>query len=135
TEVKYTENTFEPIKKFPFNSALMKKLSSLLSILNELSSCFDFLGGLNQRGLEIIKQYFQGEKADFSDESQTNKNKFQTGLTFDINGTQVFCPWHGKARAFNDQYRIHFTWPDRIEDDEGNKQIYIVYIGEKITKA
>lgn len=80
----------------------------------------------------LIAAHFSGEKAWFTDESEGNKKKFASQMTFvdPLNSSmKIFCPFHGKIKT--PQYRIHFPWP--MAQDEG--VLRIVYIGPKITKG
>jgi hypothetical protein len=115
----------------PFSGTIAERVQVLLSYLNELNACFGENGQLNKRGKEIIKTYFQGTKALFTDESETNKQHFKDALTFRKPHTdeKIFCPFHGKIKAGR-QYRIHFNWPK----EKPTEPLYIVYIGPKITK-
>lgn len=82
------------------------------------------------RYFELWGMHFGGNKAWFSDESDTNKNEFRRDLSFLVEGfsDKIFCPWHGKIKT--PQYRMHYEWPPRT----GNKLI-VCYLGPKITKA
>jgi hypothetical protein len=65
----------------------------------------------------------------FVDESDTNKEKFRSELTFQrINGTQEFCPVHAKC-SFQ-HFRLHIGWP--ITKDS---PVFLAYFGPKITKS
>jgi hypothetical protein len=132
---QYTNLTFSddlmPKDIGPFSKGIAEKIKELLAILNELNACFEKKGSLNQRGKQIIQDYFCGDEALFSDESKSNKRKFLKELTFQkTDGKEMFCPFHGKIK-FGRQYRIHFNWPKK---EEPTKPLYIVYIGPKITK-
>ncbi|MBN1960904.1 MAG: hypothetical protein JW841_08150, partial [Deltaproteobacteria bacterium] len=84
----------------------------------------------------IYQDFFTGKKggggrgALFSDSSDEEKNEFKNALTFNHPQkphVKIFCPWHGKVQT--PKYRIHFSWPVRV-----NEPLYVVYIGEKLTK-
>lgn len=131
THLTFAENLANPLNMEPFSKNIADRIHVLLAILDELNACFDN-GSLNQRGEEIIRTYFHGENALFTDESDTNKVRFKKELTFkkpDNSKQTIFCPFHGKIRSR--QYRIHFNWPKQ----EPTEPLYIVYIGPKITKG
>lgn len=125
----------------PFVDSIAKRIQVLLKILNELTNRFDEDNQLDERSHEIIKNYFHGDTALFSDESDRNKTMFKDELTFskpkgssndsikkEKAEEKLFCPWHGKIK--HKQYRIHFNWPKKKSEP-----LYIVYIGPKITKG
>lgn len=132
----FATDAFTPLKGFPFFSSAAQRILTLLDILNTLKSCYDEKGERTQQGNEIYQNHFTGKKcsggkgADFKDSSTTEKNDFGKKLTFSNpekdDGT-IFCPWHGSVQT--PQFRIHFSSP--ISHDE---QLYIVYVGEKLTK-
>ena len=126
--MKIELNTLKPE---PFSGTIAKRVQILLSYLNELNRCFSENGQLTERGQEIVSNYFQGDNALFTDESEPNKQRFKTQLTFRKPETNepIFCPFHGKIKA-GKQYRIHFNWPK----ENPTEPLYIVYIGPKITK-
>jgi len=131
TNLTFADNLLDNLEPEPFSRTIAERIQLLLSYVNELNGCFDENGQLNKRGKEIIKNYFQGNKALFTDESDTNKRHFKEALTFRKPHTneKIFCPYHGKIKAGR-QYRIHFNWPK----EKPTEPLYIVYIGPKITK-
>ena len=111
-----------------FNSAIADRIMFQLNILNKLATCFDGHGERTTDGHNLIKNHFQGDRAIFSDESKSNKIKFERDMTFNKpDGGLLFCPFHGKIR--HRSFRLHFSWPI-----QHNKPVYIAYIGPKITK-
>lgn len=118
----------DPLKGQPFNTTIAERTLFLLDILNRLKSCFDETATLTPEGHTILEQFFHGDQALFSDESDTNKRIFVRQLTFRLpTGEVLFCPFHGKIRT--QFYRIHHSWPVRPDEP-----LYIAYIGPKITK-
>jgi hypothetical protein len=112
----------------PFNLVIAKQVERLLAILNQLKTCFDAQGRMTVEGHHILADHFQGDGAKFSDESDTNKQRFQNEMTFKTpSGESIFCPYHAKI-SFR-YYRIHFSWP--VGHDE---PLYVAYIGPKITR-
>ena len=97
----------------PFSSLVTKRIFELLDVLNCIVNETDGSGGVSEAGLQILNDHFVGEKAWFTDESDTNKRAFKYAMTFpDMNnpdGEKLFCPWHGKIKT--PQIRIHFEWP------------------------
>jgi hypothetical protein len=76
----------------------------------------------------LYQDMFAREDSPFSDESTTNIRKFRQQLTFIYTqGRSALCSFHTKFsyKAF----RLHFTWPLL----PGDEQIYVVYLGKKIT--
>lgn len=116
---------------YPFAPAVARRAIELLCVLNEIVAHTGNDGALDSRGRELLQMYFVGEKCAFTDESESNKNRFEMELNFpdpSNMGRQLFCSWHGKIKTL--QYRIHFEWPR----PRGQQEIKVVYIGPKITK-
>ena len=125
----FLDSLLLPLAGEPFNLSIANRVAHLLSVLNTLRSCFDEQGAMNSAGFSILQDNFHGDKALFSDESDTNKVRFKAEMTFTkANGDLLFCPFHGKIR--HRQFRIHFSWPIRHDEP-----LYIAYIGPKITKS
>ncbi|MDM8548437.1 hypothetical protein QUF72_00105 [Desulfobacterales bacterium HSG2] len=134
----FSDELINMLTPHPFVDSIARRTMELLRILNELSVSFDEDDQLGKHGHEIITNYFHGDNALFSDESDKNKTEFKEKLTFivpkesdttkkEISEKKIFCPWHGKIK--HKQYRIHFSWPKKKKEP-----LYIVYIGPKITK-
>lgn len=130
---RFTALTFIPtiadaLKGEPFNVTIAERVLVLLAILHRLKGCFDETSVLTPEGHTILEQFFHGERALFSDESDTNKRLFAAQMTFRLpTGEAIFCPFHGKISTRF--YRIHHSWPIRPD-----QPLYIAYIGPKITK-
>lgn len=136
TNLTFAHDTFSPLQGHPFVSGAANRIVVILDILNQLKSCFDADGTRTAEGHEIYQEYFTGKKGDggrgaiFTDSSDSEKSEFKNALTFPNPSdptTQLFCPWHGKIQT--PQFRVHFSWPVRASEP-----LYIVYIGEKLTK-
>lgn len=126
--IEFTEDCFVHLNRIPFYKAASKSIMEKLRVLDEIKNCFDESGGFTQEGNEIYQKHFIGEKAWFSDSSGAEKRDFSNEMTFKIKEEDNrFCPWHGKVKT--PQIRIHFTYPI-----EHQSPLYIVYVGEKITK-
>ena len=119
-----------PLSRHPFSEGVAERVIVLLEILDSLVSNRDQKGTYTVEAKELLRQYFRGETAKFSNESEPNKNKFKSRLTFRDNdtGQDLFCPWHGKIGI--QDFRIHFPWPLTPKDTK----LKVVYIGPKITK-
>ncbi|MCY3879590.1 MAG: hypothetical protein OXF74_10485 [Rhodobacteraceae bacterium] len=126
----FAKDCFKPLEGVPFAKSASEKILWLSALLDQLSQEFDAEGNRTKNGHRIIKDYFTGQRAHFSDSSTSEKNRFRSELTFDhpedLNDT-LFCTWHGKVPHLT--LRLHFSWP--IVAD---KPIYVVYAGPKITK-
>ena len=131
TNLNFSDEIIMILEPHPFIESIANRIMELLKILSDISNSFDENNKLNSHGNELIKIYFHGDKALFSDESDTNKRVFKKELTFiykkNNEKKSIFCPYHGKVKQL--QYRIHFSWPK-----EKYEPIYIAYIGPKITK-
>ena len=132
----FAADAFSFIHGHPFVSGAAQRLLAILDVLNRFKSCFDEKGQRTAEGHEIYQNNFTGKKeggghgATFTDSSDSEKIKFKNQLTFkhpeDASKT-IFCPWHGKVQT--PQLRVHFSWPTRVDEP-----LYIVYIGQKLTK-
>ncbi len=89
-------------------------------------------GSDGPRAREIVEQYFTGDRAPFSGESDSNQRDFRDEMTFAdpvVEGAYVFTHWHGKiSHRF---FRMHFEWP--VPSDR--RKLKVLYIGPKITKS
>lgn len=126
----FSEDSFEPLRGYPFVNGAANRVLALLDTLDQLKQCFNEHGERTPEGQQLYQAYFTGEKAWFSDSSDTEKNDFQQELTFRHPVTSdgsLFCTWHGKVKT--PQLRVHFSWPVRADEP-----LYVVYVGPKITK-
>ena len=113
----------------PFSLPVARQVQQRLKTLDALKAETRDDGSRTATGQEIYSREFVGNRAHFTDESDTNKRAFQRDLTFphpEQPGETLFCPWHGKVST--QLFRIHFTWPL-----ESTSPLYVVYIGRKIT--
>jgi len=126
----FADNAFETLKGHRYVHGAADRILIRLQLLNTMCGCFDEDGNRTAEGHRLYTDHFTGDKAWFSDSSDTEKNDFKSELTFphpEKDGEYLFCPWHGKVKT--PQLRIHFSWPI------ANKTpLYIVYVGPKITK-
>ncbi|NQU66244.1 MAG: hypothetical protein HQ517_18450 [SAR324 cluster bacterium] len=136
SKLRFSDDAFESLDGRPFVSGAAKRIVALLDTLHRYKTCFDEDGTRTPEGNEIYRDFFTGKKGDggrgalFTDSSEPEKHKYRSKLTFrhpvDRNQT-IFCPWHGKVQT--PQLRIHFSTPITKNDP-----LYIVYVGEKLTK-
>lgn len=121
---------FSPLARVPFSKNAADRLLFLLDILDRFARAFDDRGARSPEGHRLYADYFTGERALFSDSSDTEKQQFESALTFAHPadpGKTLSCPWHGKVSQLT--LRLHFSWPI-----QASKPVYVVYAGPKITK-
>ena len=126
----FASDSFDPLRGYPFGKGAAERLLLRLSILQTLKNCFNERGERTPEGHALYQKHFTGDKAWFSDSSDTEKAKYESDLTFahptEARG-RLFCTWHAKVKT--PQLRVHFSWPIRA-----GEPLYIVYLGPKITK-
>jgi len=119
------------LSKEPFETAISDRAIVLFQYLN------DYMNGRIEGGVEgpvsreIIDNFFTGDRALFSGESQTNQTKFEIQMTFpdpEAPSETIFAHWHGKIS--HRHFRLHFEWPVPKEA----RQLKILYFGPKLTK-
>ncbi len=126
----FSPDCFEPLLGHPFALGAAQRILIRLRTLEQLRSRVDQDGQRTPEGQRLYENHFTGDKAWFSDSSETEKQKFRAKLTFRHPAKKselLFCPWHGKVKT--PQLRIHFTWPV-----SATETLYVVYVGPKITK-
>jgi hypothetical protein len=126
----FSADAFAPLERQPFFLSAAEKLFERLRVLSTLKGAFDATGAQTAEGQALRQKHFTGDKAWFTDSSDSEKSEFATELTFahpERAGEKLFCPWHGKVKT--PQMRIHFSAP--INHDA---PVYVVYVGPKITK-
>ena len=126
----FAQGCFKPLAKHPFAQCSAETLVKLLHVLSQLADERDKGSAQSVEDHQIYKNYFTGDKAWFSDSSQTEKRHFKRKLTFphpERPNQTIFCPYHGKER--HSTLRLHFSWPIKP-----GKPVYVVYIGPKLTK-
>ena len=129
----FSETILDPLHPVPFISSVAQRTHVLCGVLNNFSEHTRANGQFTSDGVALWNKYCVGERALFSDESATNKQKFKAKMTFPDPATAPplpFCPWHGKINA-SPPFRIHFQWPR----PPGQRKIQIVYMGPKLTRA
>lgn len=129
--LSFADDCFEPLLDgLPFARCSADRILVLLDILDVLARERDETGARTDAGRQIHDKYFKGDRALFSDSSNTEKQRFQKELTFDHPdepNVSLFCPWHGKESHLT--LRLHFSWPPAA-----GMPVHVVYAGPKITK-
>ena len=130
-QLTFSPDCFDPLEGYPLVSKAAQDILSRLETLNQLKTCFDAEGKRTAEGHRLYREYFTGERAWFSDSSDSEKNDFRTEMTFPhpaLPENSLFCFWHGKVN-YTPPIRIHFSWPVTAVDP-----VYVVYVGPKITR-
>lgn len=128
--IRFGEEWITPLRGHPFSKSASDRFLSLLGVLDSLIQAYDRHGNRTTDGHRVYRDYFTGERAWFSDSSDSEKRRFREELTFrDPNepGTSLFCPWHGKVS--HGTLRLHYSWTGIAGDPA-----FVVYAGPKITK-
>lgn len=130
--LRFSDDLMRYLEGETYSSNVAKRALFIFQTLQDVMSSRDANRLFTKKTQEIIANHFTGEKALFTDESDTNKEQFKNAMTFDDPnnpGHKRMFSWHGKIKT--PQYRVHFSWP-LVERQEF---IDIVYIGPKITKS
>lgn len=115
-----------------FDSIISDRALILLGYLNQYMRGRRPDGSETERSQDIIREHFTGDRAAFTGESATNREKFKDGLTFpdpSAVGSNIFAHWHGKIS--HRYFRLHFEWPVAPTAT----QLKVLYLGPKITKG
>lgn len=126
----FSANCFEPLVGMPFSKSSSDRLLALCNILERCTKAFDASGRRSSEGHEINETYFRGDRAWFTDSSDSEKHSFRNTLTFPHpaeNGKYILCSWHGKVSHLT--LRLHYSWSGRMGDP-----VFIVYVGPKLTR-
>ena len=126
----FARDCFEPLEGVPFAKSVAERFLVLLNILDRFAHAFDAAGVRTAEGHRIYQDYFTGDRALFSESSDTERRKFREELTFhhpNDPGKNLFCTWHGKVSHMT--LRLHYSWSGKVGDP-----VYVVYAGPKITK-
>ena len=123
TSLNFAADSFHPMTRQPFDPGVAERIVTRLNVLNRIQVS----GGLgSSEGRRLYDKHFIGERAWFSDSSDSEKREFEGKLTFDVGGEPTLCGWHGKINT--PPYRIHFNWPI-----QSGGALHVVYVGWKIT--
>ena len=126
----FAGDCFDPLAGVPFAKGAADRILVLLDTLDRFAHAFDADGSRTAEGNQIYRDHFTGDRALFSDSSDSEKRDFRSELTFPhpaSPGNSLFCTWHGKERHLT--LRLHFSWPIRSDEP-----VYVVYAGPKLTK-
>lgn len=126
----FSDDAFAPLKGCPFVLAAAKSMLDLLGVLSKFKKTHSLDNGRDREGDELYQTYFTGARAWFSDSSDREKTDFEHEMSFrhpEQNDEKIFAPFHGKIQT--PQMRIHFSWPVTAQNP-----LYILYVGDKITK-
>lgn len=126
----FTTDCFSYLKGQPFAPGPAKRIQSRLWVLDQFIGSIDSSGQRTAHGHQLYQNHFTGDKAWFSDSSDSEKHEFAEDLTFpnpQSTGEYLLCSWHGKIN--HPPFRIHFAWPDAP-----GAPLYVVYVGLKITR-
>ena len=121
--LRFTADSFYPLNGQPFAPGVAERIVTRLNVLNGVQAS----GGLgSSEGRRLYNKHFTGDRAWFSDSSDSEKRDFESKLTFNVEGEPTLCGWHGKINT--PPYRIHFNWPI-----QAGGALHVVYVGWKIT--
>jgi hypothetical protein len=126
----FSDEAFMPLKGKPFVLSAAKSFLDLLDVLSRYKATHQPGGGRSPEGHELYQTFFTGKQAWFSDSTDREKVDFKNEMSFphpEKSGKKIFAPFHGKVQT--PQMRIHFSWPVSLESP-----LYVLYIGDKITK-
>lgn len=126
----FSGDCFSYLNGQPFAPGPAARILVRLGVLDQLMGSVDGSGQRTARGHWLYQSHFTGDKAWFSDSSDSEKREFARQLTFPNPhpaGGSLFCTWHGKVN--HPPFRIHFAWPE-----EPGAPLYVVYVGLKITR-
>lgn len=85
-------------------------------------------GAMGAIGRGVVDEFFNGDRAPFSNESASKIAAYRKELTFEaLDGRTVFPPWH--ETISHRTFRLHFEWPLRPQSD----RITVFYLDPKIT--
>ena len=107
----FATNCFGYLNGQPFAPGAAARILIRLNVLDQLMGAVDPAGQRTAEGNQIYRNHFTGDKAWFSDSSDSEKNEFRNELTFPhpkIAGRSLFCTWHGKVN--HPPFRFHFAW-------------------------
>ncbi|WAC73933.1 hypothetical protein OU995_04140 [Roseateles sp. SL47] len=124
--------TDDRLAREAFDSIISDSTLMLLECLNTYMEKRHPDGSESPDCQEIIQQFFTGDRARFSGESETNRVQHRRALTFpdpENPACELLAHWHGKiSHRF---FRLHFEWPVPAP----SRQLKVLYLGPKLTKA
>ena len=112
------------LSRQPYRPPQARRILELLDVLQRLMEEMGEGGELTAEGSDLRSQFFVGDRAWFTSESQSRK-QFPDTFTFpNPSGPGTLeCLWHGKISS--GAFRLHFEWP---VSDPSNR-LRIAYIG------
>ncbi|MCK6516681.1 hypothetical protein L6R46_16700 [Myxococcota bacterium] len=125
----FCDNAFHPLQAEPFHLGIAEDVLERLRVLDEVKRLTVPGHGLSASGVLLWQTHSVGDKAWFTDSSDSEKVVFKSELTF-LNpktGARQLVGWHGKVK--NRQIRLHFSHPINHADP-----LIIFYVGPKLTK-
>ena len=125
----FSTDCFSHLKGQSFATGATVQILRRLDVLNQLMGAVDDNGQRTSKGHSLYQKHFTGDRAWFSDSSDTEKREFRRQLQFrhpERPGEYLFCPWHGKVN--NPRLRIHFARPERL-----GAPLFVTYVGPKRT--
>ena len=112
------------LEPHPYRPNVGSRVDFLLGILQRMMTEMREDGRLTNIGVSLREQYFVGERALFTNESETRKHSIAEFTFPDPAGSgSLVCHWHGKIST--PAYRIHFEWPV----SPPRRRLKVVYIG------
>ena len=126
----FSDDCFSYLDGQPFAPGPAARIRDRLGVLDQLMGAVDGSGQRTAHGHRLYQSHFTGERAWFSDSSDSEKREFARQLTFPNPhpaGEPLFCTWHGKVN--HPPFRIHFAWPEGP-----GASLCVVYVGLKITR-
>lgn len=125
--LRFAPDCLDPLDGVPFSDGAVREILRRLDVLDHFVGLRSETGASAHERRRLHQEHFRGKQAWFSDSSVEEKTRFRSKMDFrhpERAGQRLFCPWHGKVQ--NQHLRIHFSWPE--------PPIYVVYIGQKITR-
>ena len=126
----FSADSFSYLDGQPFAPGAAARILIRLGVLDQLMGYVDASGQRTAHGHQLYQSHFTGDRAWFSDSSDSEKREFERELTFPNprpTGGSLFCTWHGKIN--HPPFRIHFAWPE-----SPGAPLCVVYVGLKITR-
>ena len=115
------------LKRLVFIPTAARQIVELLNVLHTIKSEMNEEGRLSEEGLRLRQLYFRGERAKFSDESESRKKKKNMFVFPDpASGGTIECTWHGKVSS--SFLRLYFDWPVKRPEIP----LRVAYIGAHI---
>ena len=118
------EHCDEILSRHPYRPHQGGRILDLLGKLQEIKAETGEGGELSAEGLKLYHQFFVGDRAWFTGESERRKQAPDTFTFPDPSGPGTLtCFWHGKISS--GAFRLHFEWP--VESPR--ERLRVAYIG------